>query len=424
MVVEMGDEEHCDTADELAAITAARLAERLDELSASVLQLVLDEVPELGDAGELFGLYHDVVVANIDTVFSAIRYRIPVEHIEPPTAALEQARRLAQRGVSINAVVRAYRLGHRAVLNAMLDELRQPSLSSQVSVDVFGQIANITFGYIDEISQQVVATYQDARDSWLENRNNLRALRVRHILDGGDVDVDATSSDIDYPIQRTHLAAVIWLDEPGSGDELVHLEQHLQRLADTVGACDAPLFVPIDHMTAWGWIPFDGNSAPAATAELRCRWDRQTGPSLALGDPLTGVEGFRRSHQQAQDAREVALALRGQAPTMVAFSDRGLAVASLVGADLDAAADWVGEVLGPLASRTDGDEVLRDTLRVFLRTGSSFKAAADELHMHHNSVKYRIQRALARRGRPIDDDRLDVEIALVLCQWYGAAVLR
>jgi len=66
---------------------------------------------------------------------------------------------------------------------------------------------------------------------------------------------------------------------------------------------------------------------------------------------------------------------------------------------------------------------LRETLGVFLRSGSSFKAAAEELHLHANSVKYRVHRAIERRGRPIADGRLDVEMALLLCQWYGSGVL-
>lgn len=61
---------------------------------------------------------------------------------------------------------------------------------------------------------------------------------------------------------------------------------------------------------------------------------------------------------------------------------------------------------------------------MFLRTGSSYKAAAEELHLHSNSVKYRVNRAVERRGRPITDDRLDVEVALLLCHWFGAAVLQ
>ena len=34
--------------------------------------------------------------------------------------------------------------------------------------------------------------------------------------------------------------------------------------------------------------------------------------------------------------------------------------------------------------------------------------------MHPNSVKYRVPRAVARRGREIDADRLDVEVALLV----------
>jgi hypothetical protein len=38
-------------------------------------------------------------------------------------------------------------------------------------------------------------------------------------------------------------------------------------------------------------------------------------------------------------------------------------------------------------------------------------------------VKYRVGRAVARRGREVAADRLDVEVALLVCHWYGAAVL-
>jgi DNA-binding PucR family transcriptional regulator len=138
---------------------------------------------------------------------------------------------------------------------------------------------------------------------------------------------------------------------------------------------------------------------------------------------LPGVEGFRRSHQQAQDARVVAIGSGSNAHRAIAFDDPGLSTAALLGGIVDAARVWVAEVLGPLACRTENDERLRETLRVFLRSGSSFKAAAEELHLHFNSVKYRVQRAIERRGRPIGDDRLDIEVALLLCHWYGTAVL-
>ena len=91
---------------------------------------------------------------------------------------------------------------------------------------------------------------------------------------------------------------------------------------------------------------------------------------------------------------------------------------------MDAAREWVTEVLGNLAADNDNDARLRETLRVFLRCGASYKLAAEELDLHFNSVKYRVGRAVVRRGRPITQDRLDVEIALLATQWLGAAVLK
>jgi DNA-binding PucR family transcriptional regulator len=100
---------------------------------------------------------------------------------------------------------------------------------------------------------------------------------------------------------------------------------------------------------------------------------------------------------------------------------RSLQFFTLVGNDVEAASAWIDDVLGPLGSATDGDKRLRDTLRAFLGTGSSYKAAAEQLHLHSNTVKYRVQRAVDRRGRPITDDRLDVEVALLLSYWLDAS---
>ena len=166
------------------------------------------------------------------------------------------------------------------------------------------------------------------------------------------------------------------------------------------------------------------DAAPSAVDRICAFAEARTdAPWIAVGNPLPGVEGFRRSHQQAQEAHAVAVASGSNAHRVTAASDPGLSAAALLGGNVGAARVWVAEVLGPLASRTDNDERLRETLRVFLRAGSSFKAAAEELHLHSNSVKYRVQRAIERRGRPISDGRLDVEVALLLCHWYGSAVL-
>ncbi|MEO8813821.1 MAG: helix-turn-helix domain-containing protein [Mycobacterium sp.] len=407
-----------------AALIIGRLDNRLGEVTRSMQQLMVSEISELRGDAQLVELLRDSVGGNVGTIFSAIQHDIPIESVEAPTAALEYARRLAQRGVSVNALVRAYRLGQQALLNIVFDEIGAAGLGPQRSLDVFKQMTATTFKYIDWISQEVVAVYQSERDRWLENRNSTRALQVRELLDADTTDADAVTTAIGYPLRRLHLALVVWDPDADHGDELVRMEQFVRGLSESIGSQDQPLFVAADRLTGWCWIPLKADAAADAVA--RARAFAQTckdAPLIALGDPLPGIDGFRRSHRQALGARAVAMAAGPQARRVVANSDYGLSAAALLSDNIDAAQVWVGEVLGPLASATESDKRLRETLQIFLHARSSYKAAAKELNLHFNSVRYRVQRAEERRGRPITSDRLDVEIALLLCHWFDGVVL-
>ena len=234
-MVEAGHDDAAVVARSAAAIVS-QLDQRLAEVTASIQQTLVTEIAELRGDAQLLQLLRDSVDGNVATVFSAIRHAIPIENVELPTAALEHARRLAQRGVTVNALVRAYRLGHKAVLDVVLDEIRASNLEPPLSLDVFSQISEITFGYIDWITQQVVNTYQGERDRWMENRNSLRALRVRELLDGADLDIDAVTTAIRYPLRRVHLAVVAWRDEDEDGDDLASMERFVQQLAESAGA--------------------------------------------------------------------------------------------------------------------------------------------------------------------------------------------
>ena len=191
-----------------AATIVSSLADQVDDITRSTQELLVSAIAELRGDALLLQLLRDTVSSNIDTFFSAIRHRIPIEHIEPPAAALEYARRLAQREVSANALVRAYRLGHQAVLKIALEEVRASELDAKLSLSVYERFAAISFDYIDRISQLVVATYQDERERWLGNRNTMRASRVRELLEGVDVDVDAVVAAIHYPLKRIHVALI------------------------------------------------------------------------------------------------------------------------------------------------------------------------------------------------------------------------
>jgi len=85
---------------------------------------------------------------------------------------------------------------------------------------------------------------------------------------------------------------------------------------------------------------------------------------------------------------------------------------------------WVLSTLADLATDDEHHARLRDTLLIFLRSGGSYKTTAEQLVLHKNTIQYRIRKAEESLGRPVGDNRQDVELALQACHWLGAAVLR
>ncbi|MDR7170641.1 hypothetical protein J2W56_004392 [Nocardia kruczakiae] len=409
---------------EYVARIAARLNEQVTGVSSLIKDALEQRIPELRGDARTVELLGASVEGNVDTILHALRHGIAVERITAPTAALEYARRLAQHGVPVNALVRAYRLGQRRLTELVFAELHAIDMDPTTRIAVIEEITDVLFAYIDWISQQVVAVYEEERERWLENRNSVRAMRVREVLaEDTAVDVDDATAAIRYPLRRHHVAMVLWYpDADSDSDDLARLQRFVRELAGAVEVAAAPLFAAADRTSGWVWLPYTSDPDDPAARIRRFAAHRPDAPHIAIGAVGVGVEGFRRSHRQAQRARTV-VSRSGAADKVVAATDPGLTAAALLGENPAAVRDWVADVLGPLAADTASDARLRDTLRVFLRTGSSYKAAAQELDLHYNSVKYRVSRAVSRRGRPIADDRLDVEIALLVCQWYGTSVL-
>jgi len=85
---------------------------------------------------------------------------------------------------------------------------------------------------------------------------------------------------------------------------------------------------------------------------------------------------------------------------------------------------WVIETLGALADDDDHTARLRRTLGVFLHETRSYKATAERLTLHKNTVQYRIRRAGESLGRPLGEDHLQLELAPLASEWLGPAVLR
>lgn len=398
------------------------LGQQLRDLPDLIQRLLAAEVAELSGDGQLEDLLIETVAANVETWFSTLRYDIPIAIVEPPAAALEHARRMAQRGVPANSLLRAYRLGHQQGLRFVIDEIRRSNLSPELKLDLYEHITRVSFGYIDCVSEQLLSTYQEEHTVWEEHRRGARTQVVRDVLAGMDVNIATTSEIIQYPLDALHTAIVLWWDRPREDHDAQPetTKRLLKRASRAVGAVSA-LHLSVDRLVGWAWIAVNDETA---VAQLRRFIEsEQDVPNVAVGTPLAGIDGFRRSHRQAERARLVAIAAEGAEHRFISAADPGVALGSLLVSDIDAMRMFVRDTLGPLASNSVADLKLRETAKVFLRSGASLKSAGEELHLHSNTVKYRVGRAAQRRGRPLTDGRLDVEIALEMCELFGAAVL-
>jgi diguanylate cyclase with GGDEF domain len=118
------------------------------------------------------------------------------------------------------------------------------------------RLVDVTFDYVDQVSVQVIATYQRERDQWLIGQAANRAARVNALLASKPADVDAVESALGYRLRAKHLGIVAWLS--GERDPamcMADLERLTSRAARALQARGEPLFVPRDEALAWIWLP-------------------------------------------------------------------------------------------------------------------------------------------------------------------------
>ncbi|MBP2182589.1 hypothetical protein JOM49_004115 [Amycolatopsis magusensis] len=408
-------------ADKLARVAAA-MNKRASEVTAELVNLYERELPHLvHDDESMVSLLSASVYQNIDTALRIFEHGIDPTRVEAPAAAIEYARRLAQRGTSVIDLIRAYYLGQMAVLDLAIQEGVRQNRNADDLGALTRQALSGALIFIDRVTQQVVAAYEEERDTWLLNRSAVRAARVRSLLDGEGVDIGASETALGYRLRGNHVGLVAWYAE---GSRPAHPLAGLEALAGRLAAARSggvrPLFVPNDELCAWVWLPVEEATGPT-DEELESALAPDAEVRVAVGEPGRGVEGFRKSHRQAARVHALAVAAGNDCDRALTFRDVG--AMALMTSDFPAMRAWVEDTLGELAQEDEQHERLRDTLRVFLAEGGSYTAAAERLLMHKNSVQYRVRKAQELLGRPVAGNRLDVELALNLCHRLGATVL-
>ena len=404
---------------ELLADVAAAVSRRAAAVSEDVYEVILREIPELRDDKPVLALLASSVHSNIGTCLQVMQHQIDLSAVRAPAAAVEYAHRRAQRGTSLTALLRAYRLGHARFTDWLLRELAQQSDEAQMITAVTLSMSQIVAGYVDQTSEEIVAAYTGERENWLRNRSTARAARIRDLLSGERVNVSVTEATLGYRLRQYHVGVVCWAGGAvATVDNITRLEHAISHVAGKA-ACSDPVFLPRDVSSAWAWLPlgirdtFDAAEASVAGVDDDIHF--------AFGDTARGATGFRLTHRQAIAAQAVALAA-GTPPRAVTFSEVAPVAMMLGSPDLLRA--WVLSTLAALAGDDEHHARLRETLLVFLQTGGSYKTTAERLMLHKNTVQYRIRKAEESLGRPVGQNRHDVELALRASHWLGSSVLK
>jgi DNA-binding PucR family transcriptional regulator len=404
---------------ELMAGVAAAVARQ--PAAKDVLDAIVREMPQLEEDKALLALLASSVDGNVEMCLQIMQHRIGLSAVQAPAAAVEYARRLAQRGTPLTTLLRTYRIGHARFSDWLYKELARHTGDAQLISATTLSMSRIVAAYIDQTSEEMVAAYTQEREHWLRNQNAARAARVRELLSGERGDVRAAEATLGYRLRQYHVGLVCWADDAaGSADELTRLERAVAQVAVHAACAGDPVFLPRDESSAWAWLPlgirdrFDSADASTARASADIHF--------AFGDPAKGPGGFCLTYLQAMAAESVALAAGAPTPRVVTFTEVAPVAMMLGSADL--LRGWVRSTLAGLATDDEQHARLRETLLVFLQSGGSYKATAERLVLHKNSVQYRIRKAEESLGRPVAESRPDIELALQVSRWLGAAVLR
>ena len=400
------------------------MGQALTETAGAMQAEMSDAIPELRGDPMIVELLRASVESNVETMLHTAQHGLDIDVITPPMAAVAYAQRLAQRGTSSNALLRAYRIGQRRFVDLAFAEVKRQEPDPDVAFAAAHVMHEFAFAYIDLVAERVVVEYEVERERWLSNRNTVRASTLNSLLSGQNVDVVAGENALGYRLRQGHLAIVAWdTDTSSSATTLRQLEALVASVGDAIGGVGPPLFIPQDRSIAWGWIPLrrpDGVDIAAVEKVVAHAGDSVR---IAMGTPGMALSGFRNTHLEALRAHTVATIAGELADAVTTYATPGVRAASLLTGDLPSARALVANALGALATDDEACARLRETLLAFLSEGSSFLATSKLIHVHKNTVKYRVDKAVEIRGRTLDDDRFNLELALIACRWLGHAVL-
>jgi DNA-binding PucR family transcriptional regulator len=320
-----------------------------------------------------------------------------------PREAEAWARQLVHDGISLTAGLRAFERGHADAWSVIASTLKEErwGLSSEIRADELEYASARLFDYANTITAQAISAYLDEQAK-LDRRDESSRLRAVTGLLQGSLDPRIAERSIAYRLDAIHTGYTLW---DADGAARIDLESVAAELGTSIS--------PWQHLSVRGaggsvsgWLSCKSDKLRLALTSL----ELPPGVRVAFGSQRRGLSGFRLTHREAVEAKQVRDLIDGGPVTR--FDD--VAVLVLASKDSELARAFVEAQLGSLSSDEGRYRGLRETLRVYLEERGSPAATAARLRLHRNTVVKRIEKIEESLDTPIDRGSLNLRVALEL----------
>lgn len=374
-----------------AAVTALR--EELGTVARQTVAAIMEEVPAY-DApfqGRMGRVIERAVQVSLESFVELAAEGGPPGRARPVGVGVTAARELGQvearQGRPVDALLAAYRVGARVSWR----ELSRSAVAAGVDAATLGRFAELVFTYIDELSAASVAGHS-AESASAERERQVHVHRLTRGLLGAEPEATLRreAEEARWTPPRTLTAVLVPRD----------------RLPTTLGLLDPRTLTLTEDLP-------DADGAPPPATYAVALVPETGGPArprlLQLLEGRDAIAGPARPWHRVVEsyARAVRALPHGQVDADAVLPQ------VLLAADPAARADLRQAALAPFADLPEATaDRLAETLRAWLLLQGRRELVAEELHVHPQTVRYRMGQVRELVGDRLSDP--DEVLAMIL----------
>ncbi|HSZ68897.1 MAG TPA: hypothetical protein VK756_00910 [Solirubrobacteraceae bacterium] len=309
-----------------------------------------------------------------------------------PQALAAHTRRAARIGVRPGIVVRRFLAGHRRFMDLIHEEVQR---TSDADPDAVLEYLRETYrALLEHLIASIEHEYDQECERVARSPEQHRIDLVQRLL-AEDVDPDELQ-DLDYEVHSSWHLGVIAI---GAGGGVA-----LRRLTTTRRG--ELLSVSGGDGTVWAWL---GGPAKLTAVELKCLVSAVGHPDawLAIGEPGSGLDGWRETHHEAQMALPVA---RHVPQGLTRCADALPVVAALQSEAIITM--YEKTYVLPLNKLAKRGQSARKALRAYFQHGRNVSSAANALDVSRGMVERHLNEVRNALGHSLNLTALEIALRL------------